>query len=180
MVIDLKANFYLIRHNRILVKIAGEASFNPSGESIPLVSILVISHSGLGIEVSTIINRVVNPSSTNRLSHHLLHFRAVDYLRRFKYIIVSHLITSLPSVVGYGEKSWGTSSLLMLIDSTAYAALNQDEKMKINQGKVLVNRDPITRKIIIRVWTRNKQSPGELAEIDDQRYILNLNLYSSQ
>ena len=45
---------------------AGEASFNPSGESIPLVSILVLSQSGLGIEVSTIINRVVNPSSMNR------------------------------------------------------------------------------------------------------------------
>lgn len=172
MVIDLTANFYFVLHNSFLVKIVGEASFNPSGESIPLVSILVISHSGLVIEVSSIINRVVNPSSKNRISQHLLHFCAFDHLRRFKYIIDSYCptkVTFLPSVVGYGEKSWGTSSLLMLIDSTAYAALNQDEKIKIDQGQILVNRDPITRKIIIRVWTRNRQSPGELADSDDQR-----------
>lgn len=60
----------------------------------------------------------------------------------------------------------------MLIDSTAYAQLNLDEKRKIDGGQILVNRDPITHKIIIRVWTRNKQSAGLLAESSDQRYIM--------
>lgn len=55
-----------IHNNKLYQRMAGEASFNPSGESIPLVSILVLSQSGLGIEVSTIINRVVSPSSMNR------------------------------------------------------------------------------------------------------------------
>jgi hypothetical protein len=57
----------------------------------------------------------------------------------------------------------------MLIDATDYAELNQDEKMKINRGQILVNRDPITRKMMIRVWTRNKKSPDQLADSSDQR-----------
>jgi hypothetical protein len=57
----------------------------------------------------------------------------------------------------------------MLIDTTAYAELNQEEKRKIDRGQILVNRDPLTRKIMIRVWTRNKQSPGQLAVSSDQR-----------
>lgn len=57
----------------------------------------------------------------------------------------------------------------MLIDSTAYAELNQDEKRNIDKGNILVNRDPITGKIIIRVWTRNKQSLADVLDSSDFR-----------
>lgn len=79
------------------------------------------------------------------------------------------LSTIITFITGYGDKSWGTSSLLMLIDSTAYAELNQDEKRNIDKGNILVNRDPITGKIIIRVWTRNKQSLADVLDSSDFR-----------
>jgi hypothetical protein len=66
MSLNCVVSIKIVLHIRLLLQIAGEASFNPTGESIPLVSILVLSQSGLGIEVSSIINRAVNPSSMKR------------------------------------------------------------------------------------------------------------------
>ena len=44
----------------------------------------------------------------------------------------------------------------MMIDSTAYARLNMEEKEKVDAGKVLINHDPITGRTVIRVCIRCK------------------------
>ena len=52
-----------------------------------------------------------------------------------------------------------------MIDSTAYARLNVEEKEKVDTGKVLINHDPVTGRSVIRVWIRCKMQ--EFQQIGD-------------
>lgn len=49
----------------------------------------------------------------------------------------------------------------MIIDSTAYARLNLDEKQKVDAGKVLINHDPITGRTVIRCKIQEYQHISE-------------------
>ena len=62
--------------------------------------------------------------------------------------------------VGLGDSSWDVSSVLMLIDATSYSSLSLEDRMKIDSGRILVNRDQSTGRMIIRVWTRSASYRG--------------------
>lgn len=57
---------------------------------------------------------------------------------------------------GHDENIWNVRGIIMMIDSTAYARLNMEEKEKVDAGKVLINHDPMTGRTVIRVCIRCK------------------------
>jgi hypothetical protein len=67
-------------------------------------------------------------------------------------------------LAGLDENIWNVRGIIMMIDSTAYARLNIEEKEKVDAGKVLINHDPITGRTVIRVFIRCKMKEHQRVE----------------